>query len=85
LAHPTPATGALDNQEISEVLADALAYPDLPKMIADCIEARRQEIIRERQAFRQGINRELHWLKESDQIKLGSSDILAITILWPAK
>ena len=85
LAHPTPATGALDNQEISEVLADALAHPDLPKMIADCIEARRQEIIYERQAFRQGINRELHWLKESDQIKLGSSDILAITILWPAK
>ncbi len=31
LAHPTPATGALDNQEISEVLADALAHPTSPR------------------------------------------------------
>lgn len=84
LIQATPAIGNLSRSEIAEVLADTLNRKDLQTMIDSRLQSRLKEIIAERQAFRQSLNRDVAWLDGSDKIKVGSADILAVNILWPA-
>lgn len=84
LSNAAPAKGSLTQAEISEVIADALNRQDLDTLIDERIQARLVEIIADRRTFQQSLNREVAWLDGSDNIKLGSRDILAINILWPA-
>ena len=83
LTQAHPISGSLSNDEISEVLEDLLARDDLNAMIDDQVEERRQEIIRERRAIRESLQRDATWLDQTENISLGSRDILAIKILWP--
>jgi len=69
---------------VSEVLRDVLNRDDLTNLIEACIQARQDEIAQKRKDFRESLNRNLSWLDQMEQISLGSWDILAINILWPA-
>jgi len=83
LAQAQPVSGNLSKNEISEVLEDLLARDDLNSMIEARVEERRQEIIQERRAIRESLQRDATWLDQAEKITLGSKDILAIKILWP--
>ncbi len=84
LVNAQPAAGSLSEAEIKEVLADVLDRDDLQSMIENRINSRLQEIINERKEFRKSLNRDIAWLDQTDKISLGSWDVLAINILWPA-
>lgn len=84
LINANPAKGTLTQPEISEVLTDVLNREDLQSLINTRINSRLAEIIEERRAFRQSLNRDVAWLDTTDSISLGSADVLAINILWPA-
>ncbi|MBW6465442.1 MAG: DEAD/DEAH box helicase [Brevefilum sp.] len=84
LAKPDPAPGALTEAELGEVLGDVLQREDLADLIETRIQERQAEITRARAAFRQGLQRDLTWLDQTEHISLGSWDILAVNILWPA-
>ena len=84
LSKAKPVPGHLSPQELSEVVTDALSRGDLSELISNRIDARLAEILADRRAFQQSLNREVAWLDGSDNIAPASSDILAVTILWPA-
>jgi len=84
LHNANPAAGSLTDAEVSEVLRDVLNREDLTPLIEARIQARQGEIAKARESFRKSLNRDLAWLGQTEQINLGSWDILAINILWPA-
>lgn len=84
LAQAVPFPGNLSKDEIGEVVQDVLDRTDLNQKIAARIQDRQQEITVEREAFRRSLNRSMAWLDQTESISLGSWDILAINILWPA-
>jgi ERCC4-related helicase len=79
--HSAPET--LTESESQEILAEALNRPDLQEKLGARIKNRQQELIGERQAMRQRLGEEVVWLKGSDEIKIGSWDLLSIKVLWP--
>lgn len=84
LADANPAAGRLTNDEVTETLEYVLQRADLTKLIEERIHARKDEVIKDRKDFRQSLNRDVEWLTDSDKIDVGSWDILAVNILWPA-
>jgi SNF2 family DNA or RNA helicase len=84
LSQAEPSAGSLSEDEIKEVLEDVLYREDLNHLIKTRIEERRQEIIAERIAIRKSLQRDAKWLDDTEKINLGSWDILAVKILWPA-
>jgi len=83
LITPSPASGALTDAEVGEVVQDMLNRDDLKALIQNRIQTRLNEIAQTREDFRKSLNRELTWLDQTEEIHLGSWDILAINILWP--
>jgi hypothetical protein len=78
----SPAKGSLTDKEVSEVLRDVLKREDLTTLIQARIQERQVEIAQKREEFRKSLNRDLSWLDRTEEINLGSWDILAINILW---
>ncbi len=74
--------------EVQEALEDALAIEQLPNLFSQSVEARRQELVAERQAvltrlqMRPGAH-EAEWLKGLDNLSQGTYDVLTATILFP--
>ncbi|MBC8507650.1 MAG: helicase [Chloroflexi bacterium] len=83
LSNAEPCVGSLSKDEISEVVEDLFNRDDLNLLIETRVEQRRQEIIAERRAIRESLQRDATWLDQTEQISLGSWDTLAIKILWP--
>ncbi len=79
-----PAPGFLPPSDVGEALQDLFTRDDLHNLIEDRIQDRQREVIATRKTFRQSLKREIAWLGESDNIEVGSWDILAVNILWPA-
>jgi len=80
----TPTSGSLSQEEIQEVLGDVLARYDLKKIISEHIAARKDYIVAERKAIREDLHREAEWLEKTEELFVGSWDLLAVKILWPA-
>ena len=80
----SPASGSLSRDEIQEVLGDILSRYDLKKIIEENITAREKHIVVERKAIRESIHRDAEWLGKTEEISIGSWDLLAVKILWPA-
>lgn len=76
--------GRLLQEDIQEELEAALAIGDLNELIETQIVKRKEEIAAERQAFRASLQRDAQWLEAADELSVGSWDLLAAQILWPA-
>ena len=76
--------GHLVQEDIQEELEAALALGDLKGLIEKQILVRKEEIAAERQAFRASLQRDAQWLEATDELSVGSWDLLAVQILWPA-
>jgi hypothetical protein len=82
---------------VQEVLQDALAIKGLERLLADAVEARRQELVAERRSmkrpFDQAQDRQMEqregtraaeWLQGIDDLSPGSYDLLTVMIMYPA-
>ncbi|MBC7251084.1 MAG: DEAD/DEAH box helicase, partial [Anaerolineae bacterium] len=86
-ASPGPETRT--EAEVREVLTDALSIRGLERLLADAVEARRRELLAERQSMKQQMaQREgaqtAVWLQGIDDLSPGSFDLLTVTVLFPA-
>ena len=84
LIYAKPAVGSLSSREIQEVLEDALGKDELQQRIEEKILLRKEEIIAERKAIRASLQRDADWIETGEKIVVGSWDLLATRILWPA-
>jgi hypothetical protein len=74
--------------EAREALADALNAEGLEVLLANAVEARRQELVTERRGMREQMEQRegaqmAEWLGGIDDLSPGSFDLLTTTILFP--
>ncbi|MCP4535875.1 MAG: DEAD/DEAH box helicase [Chloroflexi bacterium] len=86
-AQPSPETRI--EAEVQEVLADALTIDGLDALLEGAVETRRQELVAERTLMRQQMEQRegaqvAGWLRGIDDLLPGSSDLLTVTVLFPA-
>jgi superfamily II DNA or RNA helicase len=84
---PSPQTRTAG--EVQEVLADALALEGLDGILANAVEARRQELIAERARMQAQVARRedaqpAEWLAGIADLAPGSFDLLTAAVLYPA-
>ena len=84
-----PSAQTRTEADVKETLADALAMEGLERLFEDAVEARRRELVTERQRMRQQMEAQedaqlAEWLRGIDDLSPGSYDLLAITIYCPA-
>jgi hypothetical protein len=84
-----PSAETRTESEVREVLTDALEMQGLERLLEDAVEARRRELVTERQRMRgQMEQREgaqvAGWLEGIDDLSPGSFDLLTVTVLFPA-
>ncbi len=84
MMNAAPASGSLSNDEVQEVLGDVLSRYDLKKVIEENIAARKKHIAAERKTIRESLQRDAEWLEKAEELSIGSWDLLAVKILWPA-
>ncbi len=75
--------------EVKETLADALASEGLDGLLEGAVEARRRELVAEREHMREQMQavegaQPAEWLQGIDDLAPGSSDLLTVTVLFPA-
>jgi hypothetical protein len=75
--------------EVREVLADALSIQGLERLLEDAVEARRRELVAERERMRDQMQavegaQPAEWLEGIDDLAPGSFDLLTVTVLFPA-
>ena len=88
LLHARPAAETRTLAEVRLALADALAIPGLDEVLAQAVEARRQDLAAERRAMRQQLEKRegphaAEWLRGIDDLAPGSHDVLAMTVVFP--
>jgi hypothetical protein len=74
---------------VREVLTDALTIRGLERLFGDAVEARRRELVAERQRMRDQMEQResaqaAGWLEGIDDLSPGSFDLLTVTVLFPA-
>jgi superfamily II DNA or RNA helicase len=84
LMNVATAPGNLSNTDIQEILEEILARNDLDSLIEAKLNEREKQIIAERKATRESLQRDAEWLEKIEELSVGSWDLLAIKILWPA-
>ncbi len=80
--------------EVREALTDALALEGLDTLLESAVEARRRELVAERECMRRSASRNQmeqregaqpsEWLAGIDDLARGSFDLLTVTVLFPA-
>jgi hypothetical protein len=78
--------------EVQEALSDALAIEGLDDLLEDAVEARRRELVTERERMKRPVrsgrpdrsSQPGKWLEGIDDLAPGSFDLLTVTVLFPA-
>ena len=88
LLRATPTAETRTELEVKETLADALEIETLEQLFGGSVEARRMELAAERRAMKRQMEgwegaRATEWLRGSDDLAPGSSDLLSVTVLIP--
>lgn len=83
-----PSAERRSDAEVQETLADALRLSGLDEVLAGAVEARRQELVAERSAMRQHLERQqgadaAEWMQGMDDLSPGSFDVLTVTVYYP--
>ena len=86
-AQPSPQTRT--QAEVQEALADALAIEGLDELLKGAVEARRRELVAERERMRDQMHavegaQPAGWLQGIDDLSPGSFDLLTVAVLFPA-
>jgi hypothetical protein len=96
-AQPSEQTRTVESSaegEVQEALSDALAIEGLDDLLEDAVEARRRELVAERERMRcktlhnqmeqQEGSQPGEWLEGIADLARGSFDLLTVTVLFPA-
>jgi len=86
-AKPGPETRTA--AEVQETLEDTFAIAGLEALLGAAVEARRQELMAERQSMRKQMEQRqgaqmAEWLQGIDDLSPGSLDMLTVTVYYPA-
>jgi len=86
-ARPSPQTRT--EAEVREALADAMAIEGLDELLKAAVEARRRELVAERERMRDQMQaaegaQPAGWLQGIDDLAPGSFDLLTVAVLFPA-
>lgn len=84
LLQARPASRIMPVADAQEALAEALNRADLSEQMLTKLEQRRAGLSTERQSLQQQLGQDAGWLKGVSDISIGSWDLLAVKILWPA-
>ena len=89
LVDAQPSSQTRTDAEVKEVLGDALAIEELDDLLEDAVEARRRELVVEREHMREQMERQDssqpgEWLAGIDDLAPGSFDLLTAMVLFPA-
>jgi hypothetical protein len=92
LLHPMPSRVTRTESEVREPLRDALGMPGLDGLLEGAAEARRQELVAEREKIQRPVrsgrpdrssSQPAGWLEGIDDLAPGSFDLLTVTLLFP--
>jgi ERCC4-related helicase len=89
LAQAQPSEQTRTEGEVQEALSEALAIEELDGLLEDAVEARRRELVTERERMREQMEQQEgsqpgEWLEGIDDLAPRSFDLLTVTVLFPA-
>lgn len=84
LLNATASPGNLSTSEIQEILEEILSRADVENQIELALADRQEQIVAERKAIQESLQRDAAWLDKAEKLSVGSYDLLAVKILWPA-
>ncbi|MFO8145168.1 MAG: helicase-related protein [Candidatus Syntrophosphaera sp.] len=76
--------GTLTEDEKVDVLRDALEREDLDHILSSSVQLQKESLEEERRQLQQRLGEDVAWLEGADELEVGSWDLLAVKILWPA-
>lgn len=76
--------GTLTEDEKVDLLQQALDREDLDQLLSTQVVIQKENLEAERRTLKKRLGEDVAWLQGADQLNVGSWDLLAIKILWPA-